>query len=124
MVECDLASLKSEHVKGQSNLETDRLLRKDLDLGEWNFNKEVFIQITHRVGNSVIDQLKSSSNCQVERFPLKFEVPKVEEEDTLSHSWTRDLLCTFPHVPLITRRLNKIRREGAEVNFVAPFWPR
>lgn len=64
----NLASLKAEHLKGQTNLKADWLIRKDLDLGKCILNTDMLMQFTHRFRTLVIDLLASLSNCQVKGY--------------------------------------------------------
>lgn len=118
-----LLSLRASHIPGVQNSVADLLSRGQPHPGEWRLHADVVQDIWRRYGTAQVDLFASvdTTHC-----PLWFSLAEPVGplgRDALAHRWPRVLLYAFPPLPLILPALERVRRDGHRVLFVAPRWP-
>lgn len=119
-----LRSVRAIHVSGSANVRADHLSRSTVDHGEWHLLSSIFQEITLQFGTPVIDLFASSSNKEMSRFFSLFASPGAEGVDALRSLWPLGLLYAFPPLAIISKVIQKMLEEEAELILIAPHWPR
>lgn len=122
--ERNLDSIMAKRVPGLENVLADWLSRKDLDQSEWHLHPRVFQQLSNDFGPLSVDLFTSLENSHLPRYFSREQDPQAVGIDALHSSWPPGTLYTFPPIKLLPRLIAKIRREGAQILFIAPHWPR
>lgn len=121
--EVHLLSLQAEHISGISNTHADWLNRITLDSAEWQLLPEIFLQIKTIFECPQVDLFASPTNTQLLHFFTRYWTPGAMGTDAFCCQWSPALLYAFLPIPLISRVLRRILQEGADVIFIAPYWP-
>uniref|UniRef100_A0A2D4KIK5 Reverse transcriptase RNase H-like domain-containing protein n=1 Tax=Micrurus paraensis TaxID=1970185 RepID=A0A2D4KIK5_9SAUR len=123
-VERHVASIRAEHISGDTNTKADWLSRAVIDQGEWQMHPHIFQEIVHRFGTPQVDLFATPQNSQLPRFYSRYNTPGAEGVNALRGRWPQELLYAFPPLPLIPQVIRKLIEEQAEVVLLTPFWPR
>ncbi|XP_058049297.1 uncharacterized protein LOC131203279 [Ahaetulla prasina] len=122
--EAHLRSIRASHISGVANTQADWLSRVSVDQGEWRLNPDMFLEITLRFGNPLVDLFATRDNRQLDWFFSRYPVQGAEGIDALRSPWPPGLLYAFPPIPTIPKVIRKMLREQAELILLAPHWPR
>lgn len=114
--------LSAAHVAGIANTEADRLSRLFNDDLEWSLHTSVFKKILSVFGHLDIDMFASRLNNKLDCYVSRLPEPFAWAIDAFSLDWSEKLLYMFPPFSLISRILQKILQDKAEVVLVAPIW--
>lgn len=82
----NLASLKTERIKGSINVQVDWLSRKTIQEGDWSLRKDLFQLITFHLDLLLMDLFASPCNHQLSQYFTRFFHPKVAAADALTFS--------------------------------------
>ena len=114
--------LSAAHIAGVENVEADKLSRKFNEDLEWTLNKSAFSKVNDIFGPLQVDMFASRLNKQLDKYVSRLPEPFAWQIDAFSLNWNFDLLYMFPPFSLVTRVLQKIVQDRAEVVLVAPIW--
>ena len=121
---CETRNLAIEaiYLPGILNVEADQQYRACPDASDWKLSLAMF----HNLKQSwrmKVDLFASYWNTQPERFMSWRPQPEAWGINAFNINWNDLRGYAFPPFTLIPRCLAKIKREGAEVIFIAPIWP-
>ncbi|XP_068128007.1 uncharacterized protein [Hyperolius riggenbachi] len=122
--ESNLTSVRAVHLKGTCNVVADYLSRSAILQDEWSLNPEVFVQISQAWGTPAVDLFARRQNSKCLKFCSLYPKDNPWEIDAFSIEWRLNLMYAFPPIPLISRVLNKIMQDRAQVILIVPFWPK
>ena len=105
--------LSAAHIAGVANVDADRLSRNFNDDLEWALDISIFDQIVQIYGQLDIDMFASRLNKKTERYVSR--IPQPWAVDAFSLDWGNNNSYMFPTFSLITRILQKIILDKAEV---------
>jgi hypothetical protein len=114
--------ISCSHVAGDSN-KADFDSRHFCDNAEWKLDSSVFSKLIDIWGKTSIDVFASRLNTQLPRFASWKPDPESECIDAFSFQWKTEFCYLFPPFSLISRCVQKIVREEAEVLIIVPLWP-
>ncbi|XP_048037449.1 uncharacterized protein LOC125262674 [Megalobrama amblycephala] len=117
-----LLSLRAAYIPGHQNVGADALSRQGPRPGEWRLHPEVVSLLWKNFGRAEVDLFASGESTQC---PLWYSLthPAPLGLDAMVQTWPRLRLYAFPPIALLPGVLEKVRREGANLILVAPFWP-
>ena len=116
--------LSAQHTPGSENNEADEKSRVFRTETEWSIQDKVFGQLCKILGTPDIDLFATRLNHKVPRFCAWQPDPEAESIDAFMSNWGEEPLCyAFPPFAIISRVLQKIMIDRAEVILVVPFWP-
>lgn len=107
------------------NIEADKESRSDTYSSDWKLDQVVFGKIQD-IWHTEIDLFGSLCNAQLPKFVSWRPQPGSPAVNAFSVNWggIYGILCyAFPPFTLITKCLEKIRRELANTVMVCPVWP-
>ena len=116
-------TIHAEHLPGMENIRADWLSRHLKDSSDWTLNRNVFLELQHRLGQFSIDLFASRTNTQLQAYCSWKPDPGAVAIDTLSIPWTPHNSFMFPPFALIPRCLAKLLGEEASAVLIAPVWP-
>lgn len=111
-------TIRAFFLPGKQNSVADEESRSLPDASDWQLCTSVFYELS-LLWKMDLDLFSSSWNAQLPRFVSWMPQPGAEEIDAFSLNWAG----IFPPFALIPKCLAKIRREGADVIFICPYWP-
>ena len=114
--------LSATHIPGIDN-DADFSSRNFNENVEWMLNHDIFLKITDIWGIPELDMFASRLNKQLERYVSWRPDPEALSVNAFSRSWTDIYMYAFPPFSLVTRVMQKIRRDEAECILVIPIWP-
>ena len=114
--------LSAQHIPGKVNITADFLSRFLRDRTDWTLNPKIFTALNQLWGPYQVDLFATRFSTQVPRFFSWRADPEAEATNAFTQSWS-NLLC-FAHPPwcLITRTLQKARREKVTITVITPLW--
>ena len=115
--------ITAAYLPGKQNTEADTHSRKFNDRTEWMLDEEVFASIAKRYGLPEIDLFASRLNKQLERYVSWQADPGAEAVDAFTIDWQGLNFYAFPPFCLISKCLQKIRKDNATGIMVVPNWP-
>ncbi|XP_070549703.1 uncharacterized protein [Ptychodera flava] len=110
--------LKVEHVPGTMNVLADKQSRVFQDHHDYQLNPRVFQQICLQFHQPEIDMFASHTTRQLNLYVSWTVDPQATAVNAFSLTWTDRDMYMFPPPPLITRCLQKIRRDKAKAIMV------
>ena len=114
-------TLSARHVPGVENVLPDQLSRR-LDRSDWQLNPALFDLANQLWGPHTVDRFATSVNKLLPRFNSALPQPGAEAVDAFTQSWSDENNWINPPWRLISRVLNKIRRDRAQATLVLPVW--
>ncbi|CAG2244870.1 unnamed protein product [Mytilus edulis] len=112
-----------EHIPGKYNA-ADVESRKIDDHLEWMLDKQVFHKLVEIWGTPDHDLFASRLNCQVKSFSSWKPDPEAVFVNAFSILWSDEVFYyLFPPFSLISRCLQKVQKDSAEVLMIVPLWP-
>ena len=115
--------IHAEHLPGKENIEADWESRHLHDSSDWRLKRQIFLDLESQLGPFSIDLFASRTNAQLESYCSWKPDPYAVAVDALTIPWTKHFPYLFPPFALISRCLNKIRREQTSAVLIAPLWP-
>ena len=115
--------LSAVFIPGKLNKEADALSRdKNLD-AEWCLKRDIFVKALKFLKvMPVIDLFASRLNYQIDKYASFRPDPEAFCVDAFSICWN-ETFYAFPPFCIISRVLEKVKREGANGVIVVPDWP-
>ncbi|XP_067305338.1 uncharacterized protein [Pseudorasbora parva] len=100
----------------------DSLSRQGVVPGEWRLHPEVVESLWDCFGRAQVDLFASQETTHC---PLFFSLthPASLGLDVIVQTWPRLRLYAFPPLAVLPGVLERVRRDGARLLLVAPFWP-
>ena len=114
--------LSASHIAGVDNTRADRENRQFSDNREWILNTKIFKQVVSVFGMPDIDLFSSRLNNQVPLFVTWRPEPGSYAVDAFSITWNNNLCYIFPPFNFISRVIQKILQDEADVILIAPHW--
>ena len=105
------------------NIRADWESRHMKDASDWKLDRQVFLEVEERMGPFSIDMFASRTNAQLPAYCSWRADPAALAVDGLSIPWKEHHPYMFPPFALISRCLDKLRREEASAVMIAPVWP-
>ena len=116
--------LEAKHIPGVDNVLADSLSRwGSIRPTEWTLSLQVFQALRSMRGFISIDLFASHRNHQLPVYCSLARDDNALACDAMSIDWTGMAAYAYPPISLLSRVLNKIRREDCIVLLVAPWWP-
>ena len=115
-------TLQAFHLPGKENFLADFHSRFRADSSDWKLDPVVFSRL-RQIWPASVDLFASIWNRQLDCFVSWKHQPNCLALDAFSLNWRDIRGYLFPPFNLISRCLSKIRRDGALVTLVTPFWP-
>ena len=115
-------TLQAFHLPGKENFLADFHSRFRADSSDWKLDPVVFSRL-QQIWPASVDLFASIWNRQLDCFVSWKHQPNCLALDAFSLNWRDIRGYLFPPFNLISRCLSKIRRDGALVTLVTPFWP-
>ena len=115
--------IHAEHLPGKENIEADWESRHLHDSSDWRLKRQIFLDLESQLGPFSIDLFASRTNAQLESYCSWKPDPYAVAVDALTIPWTKHFPYLFPPFALISRCLDKIRREQTSAVLIAPLWP-
>ena len=114
--------LSAQHIPGITNLIADSESRSLKDRSDWMLCPQVFARINQIFGPMDVDLFASRLTHQLPRYFSWRLDPQAEAVDAFQQNWAP--LKGFANPPwcLLTRVLNQLERQEAQVILVAPVW--
>lgn len=111
-----------DHVPGKYNI-ADVESRKFDDHTEWMLDKEVFSKLVEIWGSPDHDLFATNLNKQLISFSSWKPDPEAQFVNAFSVVWSKDIFYyLFPPFSLISRCLQKIRKDQTEALMIVPLW--
>ena len=111
------------HIPGTENIEADKQSRIFDEHTEWSLRDTTFDQICKKFFTPTIDLFASRLNHKVDSYVSWHPDPGAIAVDAFTQNWADQLFYAFPPFSLITRVLQKVRKDRAEGMVVVPLWP-
>ena len=114
--------IRAAHIPGVENVTADkesRQLRRDT---EWKLNPSVFEKLQKIFGNMEVDMFASRLNYQIKTYVSWVPDDGCWAIDAFSVNWMDIFGYCFPPFSIISRVLQKIEQEGAEMVIIVPIW--
>lgn len=108
-------------IAGKFNVEADAESRAGPDASDWRLNPSSFGSI-FRLWPMNIDLFSSPGNAQLRLFVSWKPQPGAFASNAFTLNWGEWAAYIFPPFSLISRCLQKIKREKATVVFICPVW--
>jgi len=119
-----LASLPPGAVDSDVPDQDPKLLRSNVDRGDWQLDPDIFRQLSARWGVPEVDRFATRRNRQVPRFWAAIPEKDAEGVDAFSVSWEGAYNYINPPFANITPVIDKLQRESkASAIVVVPYWP-
>lgn len=115
-------SVEAVHLAGVLNIDADRESRSTSDTSDWMLSRQVFNNI-NRIWPMDVDLFGSFWNAQLPRYVSWRPQPGSMAVNAFSVNWNDFSGYVFPPFSMISKCLEKIRREEANVVMVCPVWP-
>ncbi len=116
--------LSAVHIPGHLNVEADAESRDcSHEDKEWMLNPTQFKNISKMWGPFDIDLFATRINKQLNKFISWRADPESFLVNAFSISWTGINGYAFPPYSLISRVLQKVRTDRANITIIAPVWP-
>ena len=116
--------ISAAHIPGVLNTEVDEESRKINSNSEWKLDSRVLQStLTQLEFTPSVDLFASRLNAQYECYVSFRPDPEAFAVDAFSLSWQSLDFYAFPPFSVITRVLQKVRRDRAEGIIVVPRWP-
>ena len=115
-------SVTAVHLPGTENTAADEASRARPYMSDWKLESEAFRKVSKRWPVN-FDLFASLWNRQLTRFAPWEPQPGAEVVNAFAINWTSVKGYAFPPIALITRCLEKVRREEADLVLIAPVWP-
>ena len=115
-------SLIARHIPGKVNITADFLSRFLRDRTDWVLNREVFRALNKLWGPFQVDLFATRFSAQVPRFFSWRADPEAEATDAFTQNWSAIQGYAHPPWCLITRTLQKVRREQTTLTIITPLW--
>ena len=116
--------ISAAHIPGVLNTEVDEESRKINSNSEWKLDSRVLQStLTQLKFTPSVDLFASRLNARYERYVSFRPDPEAFAVDAFSLSWQSLDFYAFPPFSVITRVLQKVRRDRAEGIIVVPRWP-
>jgi hypothetical protein len=93
-------------------IKADQLSRK-INHDDWGIRSNVFDLYNHKWGSYTVDRFATHYNTQCVRFNSPIWCPGTEAVDAFSQYWGRENNWLVPPPSLISRVLNKMKRDKA-----------
>lgn len=121
---CDTQSITIEacHLPGISNVVADKESRAVTDAEDGLLNRQVCKSL-FSIWECDVDLFSSSWNAQLKSFVSWRPQPNAMAVNAFSLNWSGFRGYLFPPFSLISRCVDKIRRDKANVVMVCPVWP-
>ena len=114
--------ITASHIPGVHNINADRLSREhDIEL-EWKLNPVFFNQISSLFGPFEIDLFASRVNFQMKPYAAWRPDPDAKIINAFHCDWSKFYSYCFPPFTLIPQILQKLKKDGADMCIVIPFW--
>ena len=111
------------HKPGSENIEADAESRIFSDDTEWMLNKDLFNWGCEKWGKPDLDLFASRHNFQCKNYVSWIPDPNAKFIDAFSLDWSKfDFIYLFPPFRLMTRCLQKVRKEANKAMIVCPAW--
>jgi hypothetical protein len=114
--------ISADYVPGKFNV-ADAESKNVNDNTEWMLEVTVFNRLTKLLGSTDLDLFATRLNTQLSRFSSWKPDPEAEFVSAFSKSWSDLFYFIFPPFSLVSRCLQKIQRDRAEVLMIVPLWP-
>ncbi|KAM4795568.1 uncharacterized protein WCC33_000623 [Rhinophrynus dorsalis] len=115
--------VQAEYLPGLSNAVADWNSRFLSDRSDWMLHGQVFSSLEGLWGPLHVDLFASRLNRRLPRFFSWRPDPEALAVDAFLQPWFPDRNYAFPPFALIARTILAVRRQGATVVLVTPFWP-
>lgn len=115
-------TIEADHLSGILNVKADKESRTECDASDWMLNHLVFKRLSY-MWRVDIDLFSSYWSAQLPSFVFWCPQPGATAVNAFSLNWQGRLGYAFPPFALISRCLEKIRREKANIVMVCPVWP-
>lgn len=114
------------HIPGAQNIRADSLSRAGNKLKEdmeWSLDQSVFNEIQNRMGICKIDLFASAENHKLPLYASFLPDRNACAINAFSMSWNKGLNFAFPPFSCLSRTIQKVMEDEAELILVAPLFP-
>lgn len=114
------------HIPGSQNTRADALSRAGKKLKEdmeWSLNQSIFIDIENKMGSCKIDLFASAYNNKLPLYVSYLPDARAYAINAFSLSWNNGLNFSFPPFSCLSRTIQKVVEDEAEMILVAPLFP-
>jgi hypothetical protein len=115
-------SIVATHLAGVLNIEADRESRATSDASDWMLDRAIFRKL-QIVWPTEIDLFSSFWNAQLPAYVSWRPQPESTAINAFSINWSGRMGYAFPPFALLSKCLEKIRKEAANIVMVCPVWP-
>ena len=116
-------SILPAFIPGIQNVEADFESRHFTENTEWMLNPDLFQLACHKWGQPKIDLFASRNNNQINSYSSWCPDPNARFTDAFSENWKQfQFIYLFPPFRLLTKVLQKVKREQVRAIVVAPTW--
>ena len=114
--------ISTAHIPGILNIDADEESRERHEDNEWKLKPSLFRDICRRFGQPDMDLFASRLNYQMKPFCSWKPDPEAAVIDSFTLPWTEFLGYAFPPFSIVSRVIQKIRMEQADIILVVPNW--
>lgn len=115
-------SIVANHLAGVLNVEADRESRAISDASDWMLDRAIFRELQN-IWPTEIDLFSSFWNAQLPAYVSWRPQPESTAVNAFSINWSGLVGYAFPPFALLSKCLEKIRKEAANIIMVCPVWP-
>lgn len=115
-------TIEAVYLPGALNFVADKESRRDRDWSDWKLCSAAFSMVSSR-WQVQVDLFSMPWNAQLDRFVCWLPQPEAVGTDAMTVDWKSIKGYAFPPFALIGQCLTKLRKEGADLVLVCPYWP-
>lgn len=113
----------ASYISSKENNVADKESRRPQSEIEWSLSDKAFQIIIDRLGSPEIDLFAKSYNTKCLNYVSWFPDPHASAIDAFTIRWNGSFFYAFPPFSLLSKVLQKIKKENARGIVVAPLWP-
>jgi hypothetical protein len=115
--------ISAVHISGVENPEADFESRHINQSLESSLNEGIFQKICKNFGKPDIDLFASRTNRKLEKYVSFSFDPFAWKMDAFALDWTNLFVYSFPPVQMISKVVQKLKREKPRIILIVPDWP-
>lgn len=113
----------ASYISSNENAIADKESRRSHSEIEWELSDIAYRTIVKKLGSPEVDLFASRANAKCQNYVSWYPDPDALSIDAFTLKWDATFFYAFPPFALLSRSLQKIKREGGRGIVVVPWWP-